>query len=83
MVSQSVHNTLSATAFIPLVEHGAIAVITAGGTAAVITSDRQTFTDATTLFKQYNYSEKSLKQMLLGDVEKCLYAPSKPIMSAI
>ena len=69
-VSSAVYNTLSATAFIPPVNPGATAVITAKATAAVIASEYQSLTDANALFKKYDSSNKSLKQIILGAVNK-------------
>ena len=69
-VSQAVYNTLSVTAFIPSVNPGATAIITDGTTSAVITRERQSFTDATKLFKQYDSVNKSLKQIILGTVDE-------------
>ena len=53
-VSPADYNTLYVTAFVPLVNPGATAIITSGATAAVIANERCSFTDATTLFKQYD-----------------------------
>ena len=69
-VSPDVYNTLSATIFIPPVNPGATAIITAGATATVIANERRSFVDATALFKQYDSSDKAFNQMLLGAVEK-------------
>ena len=65
-VSPSIYNSLSATVFVPLVNPGATAIITAGSTAAVIANERRSFADAIALFKRYDSVNKSLKQMLLG-----------------
>ena len=77
-VSPAVYTTLSVTVFIPLVNPGATAIITAGATAAVITNERWSFADATALFKKYDSVDKFLNKMLLVAVDKILYAPSKP-----
>ena len=68
-VSPAVYNTLSATVFIPPVNPGATAIITASATAAIIVNKRKSFANATALFKRYDSSEKALKQMLLGAVK--------------
>ena len=68
-VSPDDYKTLSATAFIPLVNRGATEIITAGATATVIANERRSFTDTTKLFKQYDSTDKSPKQMLLGTVD--------------
>ena len=70
MVSPAVYNTLSATAFVPPVNPGAAAIITTGATAAVIVNERCSFTDAATLFKQYDSANKSLKQIIFGAVDE-------------
>ena len=69
-VSPAVYNTFSATAFIPPVNPGTTAIITAGATAVVIANERQSFTDTTALFKKHNFANKSLKQILLGNIDK-------------
>ena len=69
-VPPAVYNTLSATAFIPPVNSGAIAFITSGAAAAFIASERPSFTDTTALFIQYDSTDKSLKQIIIGAIEK-------------
>ena len=69
-VSPDVYNTLSATVFIPPINHGPTSIITADATAAIISNGRQSFADATTLFKEYDSADKALKQMFLGAVDK-------------
>ena len=70
MVSPDVYNTLSTTIFIPPVNPGATAIITAGANANVIANKHQSFVETTALFKQYGSADKSLKKMLLGAVDK-------------
>ena len=65
-VSTAVYNTLSVTAFIPLINPGATAIIT----AVIIANENRSFTDATALFKQYYSANKSLKQMIIGAVDE-------------
>ena len=69
-VSAAVYNTLSATVFILPVNPGATAIITDDATTAVIANKRRSFANATALFKQYEYDDKYLKQMLLGDFDE-------------
>ena len=69
-VSPAVYSTLYATDFVPLVNPGATAIITTGATTAVIANGRQSFTDATALFKKYKSANKALKQMILGAVDE-------------
>ena len=66
MVSPDVYNTLSVTVFIPPVNPGATAIITASSNAAVISNECQSFVNATTLFKQYDSSDKPLKKMIIS-----------------
>ena len=69
-VSPAVYNTLPATVFVPPVNPGATAIITSSATAAVIVNKRRSFADATEMFKQYDSTNKALKQILLGAVDE-------------
>ena len=77
-VYPSVYNTLSATAFVPPVNPGPTAIITAGATAAVIANEYRSFNDTTTLFKKYDSSDKALKKCFSELLTKCLYPPYIP-----
>ena len=69
-VSPAVYNNLCVTDFIPPANPGATALITVRATAAVIANKRRAFANTTKLFKQYDSSNKALKKMLPGAVEK-------------
>ena len=68
-VLPAVYNTLSLIPFIPPVNPGPDPVIPAGSTGPQIADIRHQFTTATKLFKQYDATDKALKQLLLGAVD--------------
>ena len=70
MVSPDVYNTLSVTAFIPLVNPGPTAITIDGATAAVIANKSRSFTDTTASFKQYDSANNTLRKILLGTVDE-------------
>ena len=68
-VLPAVYNTLSLIPFVPPVNPGPDPVIPAGSTGPQIADIRHQFTTATKLFKQYDATDKALKQLLLGAVD--------------
>ena len=67
-VSQAKYNTLSAVPFIVPVNPGAIPVLAQGMTAAQLTALMRQHTTDTAIFREYNATDKALKQQLLGAV---------------
>ena len=68
-VLPAVYNTLSLIPFIAPVNPGPDPVIPAGSTGPQIADIRHQFTTATKLYKQYDATDKALKQLLLGAVD--------------
>ena len=68
-VTPVVFDTLSLTPFIPPKNLGPKTTVPVGSIGPVISNIRLQFANATRLHKQYNATEKALKQLLLGGVD--------------
>ena len=68
-VTPAVFDTLSLTPFIPPANPGPEPTIPAGSTGPIISDIRLQFANATRLHKQYDATDKALKQRLLGVVD--------------
>ena len=68
-VTPAVYNTLSLVEFIPPPNPGADPTIPQGSTGPQIADIRLQFTNATKLYRQYDTTDKALKQLLLGAVD--------------
>ena len=68
-VTPAIFDTLSLTPFIPPANPGPEPTVPAGVIGPVISDIRLQFTNATRLHKQYNATNKALKQLLLGAVD--------------
>ena len=62
-VTPAVYNTLSATAFVPPPNPGMHPTIPAGSTGPQISDIRLQHANATKIYKQYNATDKALKQL--------------------
>ena len=68
-VTPAVYNTLSLVPFIPPPNPGPDPIIPANATGPQINDIRLQFANATKLYKQYDTTDKALKQLLLGAVD--------------
>ena len=68
-VTPAVYNTLSLVPFVPPANPGPDPVVPPGSTGPQIADIRLQFTNATKLYKQYDTTDKALKQLLLGAVD--------------
>ena len=72
-VSSAVYDTLSATVFVPPVNPDSSPLITDGSTGPQVSNIHFAFNAKTKLFKDYDLSEKYLKQPLLGAVDEMFF----------
>ena len=69
-VTPAVYNTLSAIPFVPPPNPGSEPIIPPNSTGPVIVNIRYVHATATKLYKQYDATDKALKQLLLGVVDE-------------
>ena len=69
-VSPAVHNTLSVTPFVVLVNPGSVPIIPANSTGAQITKLRYAFDTAAAIFDEYDRTDKALRKILLSAVDE-------------
>ena len=68
-VTPAEYTTLSATAFVPPANPGTTPVIATGATAAQTSASIRQHTTEITLFREYNATDKALKQLVIGAVD--------------
>jgi hypothetical protein len=69
-VSPAVYATLSNVPFVAPLNPGPVPIIPEGSTGPAGISIRTSFTESTTVFRQYDTADKALKQLLLGAVDE-------------
>ena len=69
-VSQTVYATLMSTLFVPPTKPGATTIIPSAATASQTSSIRQSHNESQEIFKEYDNTDKALKNLLIGAVDE-------------